>query len=152
MKIITLFFLALPLLGSCQSTPKAEKDFSKLSWLEGTWVRTNAKPGRSGSEQWAKGKRNEWIGWGVNMKGADTTFVEKLKLVIKGGDIYYVSDVPENSKPVDFKVTSIDEKSFVCENPAHDFPKKIAYYKDGNNLKAVISGDGKEMEYLFVKK
>ena len=86
------------------------------------------------------------------MKGADTSFVEKVKIVVKGGEIYYVADVPENSKPVDFKITSIDDKSFVCENPAHDFPKKIAYYKDGNNLRAVISGDGKEMEYLFVKK
>ena len=150
MKTITLsLLLALPLLASCQSAPNADKDFSKLSWLEGTWVRTNAKPGRSGSEQWTRGKGSEWIGWGVNMKGADTTFVEKLKIVIKAGDIYYVSDVPENAKPIDFKITSIDEKSFVCENPAHDFPKKIAYYKDGNNLRAVISGDGKEMEYLF---
>lgn len=84
------------------------------------------------------------------MKGADTTFVEKLTIVIKSGNLYYVSDVPENPKPVDFKITFVDEKSFVCENPAHDFPKKIAYNKDGsNNLRAVISGDGKEVEYLF---
>ena len=83
------------------------------------------------------------------MKGADTTFVEKLKIVIKSGDIYYVSDVPENPRPVDFKFTFIHDRSFVCENPAHDFPKKIAYYSDGNNLRAVISGDGKEIEYLF---
>ena len=153
MKIITLSLLiALPVLASCQSAPKAEKDFSKLSWLEGTWVRTNTKPGRSGSEQWTKGKGNEWIGLGVAMKGADTTFVERVKLVVKGDEIYYVADVPENTKPVDFRITSIDEKSFVCENPAHDFPKKIAYYKDGNKLRAVISGDGKETEYLFLRK
>lgn len=83
------------------------------------------------------------------MKGTDTSFVEKLKLVIKSGAIYYVSDVPENAKPVDFKITSIDDNGFVCENPAHDFPKKISYRKDGNKIRAVISGDGKEMEFLF---
>jgi len=150
MRIVTLlFFLLVPGLASCQSASSAEKDFNKLAWLEGTWVRTNAKPGRSGSERWVKGTGKEMTRWGVSMKGADTSFVEKLKLVIKSGSIYYVSDVPENPKPVDFRVVSIDDNSFVCENTAHDFPKKIAYYKDGSNLKAVVSGDGKEVEYLF---
>ena len=149
-RFITLsLFLAFPVLASCQSVSKTENDFTKLSWLEGTWTRTNAKPGRSGAELWTRGQGNELIGRGISMRGADTTFVEKLKIVIKSGDIYYVSDVPENPRPVDFKFTFIDDRSFVCENPAHDFPKKIAYYKDGDNLKAVISGDGKEIEYLF---
>jgi hypothetical protein len=150
MRIVLLFFLILPpLCIQAQTVPSAEKDFGKLSWLEGTWIRTNAKPGRSGSERWIRSQANELTGWGVNMKGADTSFVEKLKIVIKAGAIYYVSDVPENPMPVDFKITSINETSFVCENPNHDFPKMIAYYKDGNNLRAVISGEGKSMEYLF---
>jgi hypothetical protein len=150
MRIIVLSLLvALPGLVSGQSASKPEKDFNKLSWLEGTWTRTNAKPGRSGTERWTRAEGNILMGWGVSMKGTDTSFVEKLKIVIKSGDIYYVSDVPENPKPVDFKLTFVDGNSFVCENPAHDFPKKIAYYRDGNNLRAVISGDGKEIEYLF---
>jgi hypothetical protein len=151
MKSLALSLLLI-LSGCAFAQTKSEKDFAKLSWLEGTWTRTNAKPGRSGVESWVKGMGKELIGLGVNMKGSDTSFVEKLKIIIRDGDIYYVSDVPENPKPVEFKVTSLDEKGFVCENPNHDFPKKISYQHDGNKLRAVISGDGKEMEYLFERK
>jgi len=47
---------------------------------------------------------------------------------------------------------SITDNSFVCENPQHDFPKKISYLKEGNKIKATISGDGKSFDYLFEKK
>lgn len=150
MKVVALTLL-LTLPGCAFAQTKAEKEFARLSWLEGTWTRTNTKPGRSGTERWIKGQATELIGWGVSMKGSDTSFVEKLKIVVKGGDVYYVSDVPENSKPIEFKVITIDDNSFVCENPAHDFPKQIAYYKNGSDLRAVISGDGKEVEFLFRK-
>ncbi len=79
-------------------------------------------------------------------------FAEKLKLVIKDETIYYVADLAENKEPVFFKSTAITENSFVCENPQHDFPKKIAYQKDGNKIKATVSGDGKSFDYLFEKK
>jgi hypothetical protein len=145
-------FIGLMIIGHgalAQQQGVSDKEFGKLSWLEGTWVRTNVKPGRSGTERWVRRSGNELMGWGVSMKGADTSFVEKLKVIVKSGSIYYVSDVPENAKPVDFILTSIDDDGFVCENPSHDFPKKISYRLTGNSIRAVISGDGKEMEFLF---
>jgi hypothetical protein len=152
MKLTPLLFAIISQAAFCQSGPATEKDFDKLSWLEGTWVRTNAKPGRSGTERWVKGNGKELIGWGVSMRGNDTSFVEKLKVVARPGAVYYVSDVPENPKPIEFRITSIDDNHFICENPSHDFPKKISYHRDGNKVRAVISGDGKEIEYLFEKK
>ena len=59
-------------------------------------------------------------------------YVEKLKLVIKDNNIYYVADVPENKHPVDFKLIEISEMTFTCENPEHDFPKRIRYQEEGN--------------------
>ena len=53
----------------------ANEDFKKLDWLEGTWTRTNAKPGRPAHEKWHKISSSEWSGLGVNMKGNDTAFV-----------------------------------------------------------------------------
>lgn len=152
MKLFLFSLMLVSYAASCQPASVTEKDFSKLSWLEGTWTRTNAKPGRSGTERWIKGNGKELVGWGVSMKGTDTSFVEKLKIVAQSGAIYYVSDVPENPKPVNFRITSIDETGFVCENQTHDFPKKISYRRDGNKVTAVISGDGKEIEYLFERR
>jgi hypothetical protein len=86
------------------------------------------------------------------MNGSDTSFVEKIRIVVKDNELNYVADVPENKEPIYFKFTELTATGFVCENPAHDFPKKISYQLDGKNLKATISGDGKSMDYLFVKK
>ncbi len=129
----------------------ADKDFDKLSWLEGTWTRTNTKPGKTAHERWWKGNGKEWIGVGVSLKGSDTTFVEKLRIVVKDNAIYYVADVAENKGSVYFKVIEISSDGFACENPQHDFPKRITYKREGNNLKAATSGDGRSIDFLFVK-
>ena len=133
-----------------QST--AQTSLSKLEWLIGSWARTNAKAGRSGVEVWMKTSDQEFVGKGINLRGTDTTYVEKLKLISRNNKIYYVADVPENKEPVLFEMTSQTGTNVVFENPAHDFPKKIAYNLDGSKLKATISGDGKSIDFLFEKK
>lgn len=130
----------------------AQNDVDSLDWLVGTWTRTNAKPGRAGAEMWSKKSADEFVGRGVSLKGSDTTFVEKIRIVSKEGKLFYVADVPENKKEVWFEFTSQTQRGFVCENPKHDFPKKIVYDFDGTTLKATISGDGKAIDYLFVRK
>lgn len=126
-------------------------DFKKLNWIIGTWVRTGMKPGKSGIETWTAGSTTRLTGKGITLNGADTTAIEKLQLVIKDKAIFYVGDVAENAAPVYFKVSNITDYSFVCENPEHDFPKKIAYTLTDGKLKATISGDGKSIDYYFVK-
>lgn len=149
------FFLVIACLVLCadmiaQDAAKTV-DLKKLEWLEGTWTRTNSKPGRSTVETWKKISDHELQGTGVNMKGSDTTLVEKIRIIIKDRKTYYVADVPGNKAPVYFEFTALTDHHFVCENAKHDFPKKLDYTYDGKTLKAVISGDGKSIEYLFVK-
>jgi hypothetical protein len=151
MKIFSLLFAAV-LTWQISYSQVSITDFNKLHWLEGEWNRVNVKPGRSGHERWIKVSDHELKGWGITMKGSDTAFVEKLQLITRDNKIYYVADTPENKEPVYFALTLLSENSFECENPAHDFPKKIAYYRTGNSIKATISGDGKSMDYLFEKK
>jgi hypothetical protein len=122
-----------------------------VDWLVGKWTRTNSKPGRSGVEIWTKNGANELIGRGISLKGTDTSFVEKLKIVRKDGKLFYVADVPDNHGETWFEFTTITVKSFVCENPKHDFPKNISYELNGRELKARISGDGKSVDYLFTR-
>ena len=151
--ILLISLLAFLNYASGQPNAKqATKDLEKLNWLIGTWNRTDAKPGRSGHERWEKSNVNELQGFGVNFKGTDTTFMERLHIVIKDDHIYYVGDVPENQKPVYFKLTEVTATSFVCENPEHDFPKRISYQLDGKKLKAQISGNGKVIDYFFERK
>ena len=122
-----------------------------LRWLTGMWNRTNVKPGRTAHERWIK--TNEGLqGWGVSMNGTDTSFVEKLHIVTKDNKLYYVADVPQNNELTYFLITEVTATSFTCEDPEHDFPKKIVYQLDGNKLKAIISGNGKSIDYFFERK
>ena len=149
---VVMLMFCLSVAITCGQQAPNSADFKKLHWLEGPWVRTNAKPGYSGEERWNKVSPIQLKGVGVTMKGADTMFVEKFMLVVKNNAIYYVADVPENKQPVDFKLTEISATGFTCENAAHDFPKMIRYEKEGHVIKATISGNGKSFEYLFKKK
>jgi len=150
--LLTLLLIGLLHEASAQQTTSAAIDaFSKLSWLTGTWQRTNTKPGRTAHERWEMNGNQAMRGWGVTMREKDTLFVEKIQLVIKDNKIWYVADVPENKEPVYFELTSITSTGFSCENPAHDFPKKITYQLEGNKLTAIISAGDKSIPYLFQK-
>jgi hypothetical protein len=130
---------------------KAKREFKKLEWLIGKWNRTNVKPGKIATESWLKISAYEFMGTGVVVKGKDTVFIEKLRLLVKNNDVFYVADVKENKGLVYFKLTAISSSGFVCENAEHDFPKKIVYQLSGKDLKATISGNGKNIDYSFVK-
>lgn len=130
----------------------AEQNFKKLEWLAGKWTRTNVKPGQSGSEMWALEAPNSMKGQGETIKGTDTIFVEKLELLIKDKHIFYVVDGLDNQEPAHFKITEISDDSFVCENKEHDFPKKIAYKRTDQGMTATISGNGKSIDFIFIKK
>lgn len=154
MRTILLLLLCLPAgsPGFSQSTGNAGADFRKLQWLQGEWKRTNAKPGNNDHERWTVVSGTELRGWGVSMRGKDTSFAEQLTLLVKDNSIFYVADTPDNKDAVYFKLTRLTGNSFVCENPAHDFPKRIAYYRSGNTMKATVSGGGKTIVYHFTKK
>ncbi|MEP1035201.1 hypothetical protein [Ekhidna sp.] len=123
------------------------KDFK---WLEVTWERQNVNPGTTAYEVWKKIDQG-FEGLGVSLKGNDTTFVEKLWIVEKDSDFYYVADVKSNPEPTYFKITSISKNGFVSENPQHDFPKKIEYSLEGNKMTVVISAGEKAMGFVFVR-
>lgn len=150
-KIGILFHLVFLIFSlNAQSNIKTS-DFKKLDWLNGDWINNNPRPGTNGNEKWSKVSDVEWKGLGTTMKGSNIIFQEKLRLIMKDGFIYYVADVKENKEPVYFKFTELTDNMFSCENPEHDFPKKITYQRDGNRLKATISGNGKFVDYFFIK-
>jgi Domain of unknown function (DUF6265) len=146
--VITILFL--PSLSACQPA-RAEEKMKQMEWLIGNWTRTNAASGKSGYEIWNRRSSTEWHGRGISMKGPDTTFVEVIKIVIEKDTLWYVADVPGNEKKVYFEITRVTRNSFVCENPTHDFPKKIAYQFDGREIRARVSDGDKGIDYVFVR-
>ncbi len=130
-------FASLPLLGQK----------SEFGWLLGTW------------QEDKKMSFEVWIDEGRFLSGSayfmdhsgKKTITEEIKLIRKGKDFYYVPDVAGPQGPIEFKITSFDNNSFIAENPDHDFPKKIAYKKMDERLEAIISGGRNEISYTYKK-
>jgi len=146
--LILLLFICY---SATYSQVKTGPSLTKLNWLLGQWKRTNVKPGQTGLETWKKTSSVAFEGFGITIKGADTVFSEKLKIIVKDNTVFYVADVAENKEPTYFKLTEITDEGFICENTEHDFPKKITYRRSGKILKATISGNGKSFDFDLVK-
>lgn len=148
---IITFLLTLTLQQKHQEN-QPNTDLTQLKWLIGTWERTNVKPGTTAFEVWKTDTENSLIGRGISLKGADTTFVENLKIEIKDEKLYYVAEVSHNAAPTYFEITEISANAFTAQNPTHDFPKVIAYELKDNELTATISdGKTKGMQFIFNK-
>ncbi len=152
-RLLVYFFCFLfPLGVAAQIKPSPKESLHAMEWLLGTWTRTNVKQGRTAWETWTRKNENEWTGRGVTMKGTDTSFVEVLKITFEKDKLYYVADVPDNKGLVYFEISEVTKDGFVCENPMHDFPKKLVYQLNGSRLSARISGGDKVIDYLFERK
>lgn len=124
------------------------KDFK---WLIGIWERSNIQKGTKTTETWSK-IEDGYEGLGVTTKASDTIFTERLSIIKKDNDLYYVAEVSHNATPTYFKITSSARNRFICENPSHDFPKKITYKLKKHVLTAIISDDAKQIPFVFTKK
>tara|TARA_B110000091_G_scaffold178312_1_gene194012 strand:- start:1765 stop:2172 length:408 start_codon:yes stop_codon:yes gene_type:complete len=126
---------------SCQ--PKKSKQ-KKPSFLIGDWVRTNSTDSLKTYESWQK----DFTGIGLTLKGSDTTFVEQLKILEKN-DMLFFEVYGVNESGTLFKFTEQTATSFVCENPKNEFPKRIKYYIDEPLLRAEVSNESFQIDFVF---
>lgn len=135
MKQLSVFLVCL-LLIAC-----SEKKFtiSDFAWLEGKWEGTSEK--MNFFEEWNSINGNSMHGKGGAISGADTVFSESIKIEQRGEEVFYIPNVKENGGAVDFKFVGLKNDSIVFENPLHDFPQRIVYFRLPNNkLYACIDG------------
>ena len=128
-------FFGLLILSSCSSSP----DLDSFSWLAGKWV------GKYDTipifEQWKPAEGNIMRGRGGVLDGRDTTFAETIQLEKRDDGLYYVAIVKGNPGPVDFKFTGFKKDTAVFENPAHDFPQRVLYFRNSDGtLYACVDG------------
>jgi len=142
-----IFILTILLICSCGKS----KEEAPFDWVLGNWERTNNSKGTKTYESWTKKSKDEYIGLGCTLKGKDSVFKENIRL-IKLKDIWRFEVVGVNEAPTLFKFTSNTTNSFTCENQLNEFPKKISYSFDGENLKAIISDDTNEIPFVFKRK
>jgi hypothetical protein len=141
-------FVAAGVMPLAQAAEAVPARLQSLAWLLGSWEREGLREGSSGVETWQV-VGDAFVGSGKRLKGATVAFEEKLRLEANGADVFYVADVAENPQPVRFRMVEQAGTSAVFENPAHDFPKRIAYRLEGDELVVATSGDGREVTFRF---
>lgn len=97
----------------------------QLTWMFGDWVRETDRG--SVFEKWKRENDSTWTGADFRVSGPDTVQLEQLWVESRGGNIYYVVDVPHNPAPVSFRLIKSSNRRAVFSNPEHDFPKQIIY-------------------------
>ncbi len=133
--IKTLF--AVLFVSNCCYAQKTEQ----LKWIVGSWKITAGA--NTIIEEWKISNDSTFTGKSFFVKnGTDTIPQETIELSFRNGDWYYIPTVKDqnNNQPVPFKIIFLRGNEFISENPAHDFPQRIAYRRIKNQLFASIEG------------
>lgn len=136
-------YLIIGFLCLLSTTLSAQKSAAPI-WLVGTW-KINTGNGFI-IEQWKQVNDSTLQGKSMFVKAAgDSVLQESLELSYRKGVWSYVSAVVGQNKglPVAFKLIYLGRTEFISENPAHDFPQRIAYRRVKNTLFASIEGNRK---------
>lgn len=121
------------------SPPVEINSLAGFEWITGTWKQQENEQTVS-YETWRKESDTHYIGSSCTIQAGDTVWSEALEIVIKDNKAVYMATVPENPGPVGFTLTGNEDNRADFENPEHDFPWKITYWRKGDTLNARIAG------------
>lgn len=127
--------VAAALLTAQASPPAASID--NLAWMSGTWF--YAHSGRWAEEHWSQPEGGAMLGYSRTGRGDALREWEFIRIAPDAdGTLAYFAQ-PGGRPPVAFRLVARDGTSAIFENPAHDFPQRIRYARDGDAMTATIS-------------
>jgi len=126
------------------------QDINALAFLTGSWAE---KTERSETQEvWTAPRSDGMAAANTSLRGGKSGF-EFLRIVKRDDKIIYLASPGGRQPPTEFPMKELKDNRVVFENPTHDFPTRIIYQRDGDNLLARIEGSigGKEraMEWRF---
>lgn len=129
---------------------KFTPSISSFSFIEGDWNRINTQNGDTTKEHWTQ-NGEIWNGHSYTINSNDTLFQEWTSIQKIDTNWFFRVKMTGDTISTDFKITSISDSSFMCQNLHNEFPNNIFYSKRKDQLYAKISGGGPEIEYFFEK-
>ena len=137
---------ALLALSALAFSPTASA--GQLDWLVGCWE----SPDRTAKEVWVREQDGSLSGFSVAIDGNEIAFYEVLRITVApGGTVSYTAH-PVGQPAATFKAKNVSGTIATFSNPSHDYPQKISYERDGDNLYATISTIDGENAQAFNKK
>ena len=115
-------------------------------WLAGSWT-TGGTQDEWSEEWWTPSKAGIMLGAGRSGKGAVLGNFEHMRIIRDGGGGLSFCAMPQGAAGACFRGVSSDRNSITFENPAHDFPQRVSYRREGEQLTASVSDlDGKRVQ------
>lgn len=133
MKRLLIAAAAMLLMG--QAAPEARAD--DLGWLAGRWL--SEANGRWTEESWTIPRGGAMLGTSRSGRGETMRAFEFLRIGPGADGALAYHAQPGGRPAVAFRLVARDGTSATFENPAHDFPQRIRYVRDGDSLTATIS-------------
>ena len=121
--------------ASAQTAADGPPGVEGLGWLAGCWVqRTEAMVIE---EQWTAPGGGTLLGVSRTTRAGSLVGWEFTRIFARGDTVVFAAQ-PSGQSPAEFygRVTGGDEIEF--ENPAHDFPQRVSYWREGPALRARI--------------
>jgi hypothetical protein len=130
------FVLILMLLaGSIVSSQGPAVD--QLVWMAGCWRLESAA--RVVDEMWMAPAGGVMLGAGRTVINGRAVEHEFMQIREEGGRVAFIAR-PSGQAEASFAAITIGEREVVFENPAHDFPQRVIYRRDGTGLTGRIEG------------
>jgi hypothetical protein len=124
-----------------------------LSWMSGRW-QTGPESRAHIEEYWMLPEGGSMIGVSRTVAGGKTVEFEYLRIEQREDGIYYVGSPGGRCPGTDFKLTRLEGKVAIFENPQHDFPKRIIYRRlsDTSLVASIDAGEGtKSKSYPYIR-
>jgi hypothetical protein len=108
-----------------------------LAWMAGHWVATVGDVHME--EIWTEPRGGIMLGIHRDVAVSGSAFFEYLRIEDRDGEVAYVAS-PFGRGMTDFALVLSEDQRAIFENPAHDFPQRIIYRRDGDRLIARVEG------------
>lgn len=120
-----------------------------VAFLTGDWVSTQDE--RTTEESWSHARSGTMFGFARTFMGTRTVSLEHLRIEL-GEDGLRLVALPVGQKETQFRLIESAQDLAVFENPAHDFPRRIVYRREGARLHALIEGAGKTVSWVYERR
>lgn len=138
--------LASALIGGQAAAP------SLPGWMAGCWI--ERKDDRVTEECWTVAQAGSMLGSGRTMRGERLVMWETMQILAEpdGGIAFW--GAPRGQGRTRFALVSADASRIVFANPAHDYPQRITYARDGEALVAetAMMDGSRAMRWRYVRR
>jgi hypothetical protein len=143
--------MMIAMLSTAASAVQKSAGIDEVSWLRGCWEMTSGPAVIE--EHWMPPRGGTMIGSGRTVRNNVLVEYELVVLREQDGQLAYEAH-PSGQSPAVFMSKELTATTVVFENPAHDFPQRVGYRRDGRDallawVEGTANGQTRRMEFPY---